>query len=160
MWEALVSVLTSANAAMVLIFVLIMVVICLLLLKRGFIQINTKSFRLGADERERDIIRQQVEWAHTYIMGLQVNFPTSTDCRGYFLKYLLEKAYSEVVDWITFNHMRTDGSYIPIKQDKIKSMVFSLDISPEYATDEYRKKIDEWVDELIRKLILIREDYK
>lgn len=160
MWEALLGVLTSANAAMVLIFVLILVSICIFLLKKGFIQINTKNFRLGADERERDIIRQQVEWAHTFIMGLQVHFKTASDTKGYFLKYLLEKSYSEVVDWITFNHLRADGSYIPIKQDKIKSMIFSLDISPEYATDEYKKQIDEWVDELIRKLILIREDYK
>lgn len=160
MWEALLGVLTSANAAMVLIFVLILISICIFLLKKGFIQINTKNFRLGADERERDIIRQQVEWAHTFIMGLQVHFKITSDSKGYFLKYLLEKSYSEVVDWITFNHLRADGSYIPIKQDKIKSMIFSLDISPEYTTDEYKKQIDEWVDELIRKLILIREDYK
>lgn len=164
MWETIGKVLTDPHSWFNLMFVAVVIVIVFLILmhlsKRGYIRISTKSVQLGDDVKERDIIRQQVEWAHIFIAGLRIYIPETPENHGYFTKYILEVVYSEVVDWITFNHIKVDSDYVAIKQAKIKSLVYSFDISPEYKTQKFEKQIDAWVDELIRKLVLIREVYK
>ena len=159
MWETIRDILLSPNATMVMAFLLILVVIISVLSRRGILSINTKGLSLGADVQERDIIRQQVEWTHNYIMGLYSKIQPMTNNRydGYYTKYMLEIAYSEIVDWITFNHIKLDSDYIDIKQATMRSAIFSHDIDPQFKTPEFEKQIDTWVDEIIRKLVRIRE---
>ena len=164
MWEAISSIFTSSNAWFIVLFLLTVLIIGVIFLRKGLLSFNTGKLRLGADAKERDIIRQQVEWAHTYVAGLysciHPAHPVDDRYNGYFTKYILEVVYSEVVDWITFNHMSLDSDYISIKQAKIKSLIYGYDVTPEYRTPKFEKQVDEWVAELIKKLILIRQVYK
>ena len=160
MWDAIEHMATSSNAGIIMGFLLIVLLMMSLLSRKGILAINTKGLTLGADVQERDIIRQQVEWAHTYISGLHQVIPPSPEYQGYLTRYILECVYSEVVDWITFNHIRVDGDYISIKQAKVKSLVYSFDVRPEFRTQKFERQIDQWVEELIKKLALIREVYK
>lgn len=161
MWEAISKVLTSANASMVMASLLILVVIISVLSRRGILSINTKGLTLGADIQERDIIRQQVEWVHCYVAGLYSQIQPLTDNRynGYYTKFILEVCYSEIVDWITFNHIKLDSDYIAIKQKKLKSIIYSYDIDPVFRSSKFEKQIDAWVEEVIRKIASIREVY-
>ena len=161
MWDAIAKILTNSNALLVLIFLTFFILILIVLTRTGLVEIKTANFRMGADAKERDIIRQQVEWAHTFLKGLPVQIePDNSIYGGYFTKFILETVYDEVVDWITFNHINIESDYIGIKQAKIKSLVWSLDIGPQYRTKEFEKKIDRWTDELIHKLVKIREVYR
>jgi len=161
MWETISNVLTSANASMIMASLLILVVIISVLSRRGILSINTKSLTLGADVQERDIIRQQIEWSHTYIAGLYSYIQPMTDNRynGYFTKFILEMVFAEVVNWISFNHIKLDSDYISVKQASIKYIVFSYDIDPVFRSTKFEKQIDAWVEELIKKLCTIREVY-
>lgn len=161
MWEAIAEILTNTNAFMVLVFLVIFALLFVLLARTGLIQIHTNSFRMGADMRERDIIRQQVEWVHAYLMGIESQIDVDTSkYGGYYTKYILETIYDEVIIWISFNHINLESDYISIKQEKIKSIVRSFDIRPEFHSKEFERKIDRWCEEIIRKLVLIREVYK
>jgi len=161
MWEAIAKVLTNSNALLALVFLLIFFILFVLLARTGLVQINTNSFRMGADLRERDIIRQQKEWAHTYVMALEHDVEAdNTKYNGYFTKYILEIIYDEIIDWITYNHINLQSDYIDIKQAKIKAIVYSCPVDKKYRTKEFEKKIDKWTEIVIRKLVLIREVYK
>lgn len=162
MWEAIRDVLVSANSGVVMACLLILVVILSVLSRKGILSINTKGLTLGADVKERDIIRQQVEWTHCYVRSLYSTIqPMSNNAyQGYFTRYILEQCYSEIVDWITFNHITLDSDYIAIKQTKIKSIVFSYDLDPQFKTPKFEKQIDAWVEEVIKKLALIRDVYR
>ena len=109
---------------------------------------------MGADHKERDIIRQQIEWSHSYIIGLKSQINTDESrYNGYLILFVLEAAYDEVINWITFNHINLESDYISIKQEKIKSMLHSIkEVKPEFKTKEFDRKVDKWVEELIRKL--------
>ena len=161
MWDAIKAILTSTNASMVMASLLILVVIISTLSRRGILSINTKGLTLGADVQERDIIRQQVEWTHCFIAGLYSVIQPMTDNRynGYYTKFILEIVYSEIVDWITFNHIKLDSDYISIKQAKVKAIVYSYDIDAKFRTPKFEKQIDEWVEEIINKLAAIRAVY-
>ena len=162
MWDAIAKVLTNSNALLVLVFLVIFFLLFVLCARTGLIQIKTAGFRMGADSRERDIIRQQAEWAYSFIMGLKSQIQADEKkYNGYLTRYVLERVYDEVVSWVVFNHINLESDYISIKQEKIKSIVLAMsDIDPKYKSKDFLKKIDKWVEEVIRKLVTIREVYK
>ena len=161
MWDAIAKVLTNSNALLVLVFLVIFFLLFVLLARTGLVQIHTNSFRMGADTRERDIIRQQIEWSHSFVMGLKAHIiADESKYNGYKTRYVLECVYDEVINWITFNHINLDSDYISIKQEKMRAMVHSMELKPEFCTKEFDRKIDKWTEEIIRKLVTIREVYK
>lgn len=161
MWDAIARVLTNSNALLVLVFFSMFVVILIILAWTGLVRIDTGSFVMGADNKERDIIRQQIEWTHSYVMGLEseINADTSR-YGGYFTKYILESVYDEILNWITFNHINLESDYVSIKQQKIKSLIRQKNVDAKYRTKEFDRKVDKWVEDIIRKLVIIRQVYK
>ena len=165
MWDAIAKVLTNQNALMVMIFSMIAFLVLVVLAKKGYIRLNTSKFALGDDYRERAIIQQQAEWAHIYCVGLRHAVDDMCkDVKGYdpyITMYILERMYSEVVEWITYNHINVESDYISIKQDKVKALLASLTVMPDVFTNKkFLNKVDEWTSEIIHKLVKIREVYK
>lgn len=161
MWEAIAKILTNSNALLVLLFLTLFVAILIVLAKSGLVQIKTGAFRMGADHRERDIIRQQIEWSHAYIMGLKPFItPDESKYNGFLTMYVLEACYDEVINWIAFNHINLDSAYISIKQEKIRGLLRAMPIGAEFHTKEFERKTDKWVEEIIKQLVTIREVYK
>jgi hypothetical protein len=163
MWDAIAKILTNANAALVLLFLTMFVLIFIILVKTGLVQIKTDKIRVGNDSaKERDIIRQQVEWSHSYIMGLKSALEIDEGkYSGYLTRYILESCSSEVSKWICFNHINLDSEYISIKQETIRSIILRTDdIDAKYKSKEFLKRVDKHVEELIRKLVTIRQMYK
>lgn len=165
MWDAIAKILTNSNALLVLVFLVIFFMLFVLLARTGLIQIKTSSFRMGADTRERDIIRQQTEWAHVYCAGLKGQVDDyCKNIEGYdpfVTMYILERMYTEVVEWITYNHINLDSDYISIKQDKVKALLSAITVMPDvFGSRKFLTMVDNWTDEIIHKLVLIREVYK
>ena len=161
MWEAIAEILTNSNALLVLIFAMIFASILIVLAATGMVRIDTGTFKMGADHRERDIIRQQIEWSHSYVMGLESRIKVDkTNFGGFKTKYILELCANEITNWISFNHINLDSAYVSIKQEKMKSIIRSMDVDPTFTSKEFEKQVDKWVEEIINKLVEIREVYK
>lgn len=160
MWESISTVLTSANAWQVLVFVAIAVFIFVILVKGGVIAIKTKHFRIGQAEIERETIRRQVEAAHDFIMSIEgkINADTS-HYNGYFTKFILERVYDKAIEWIMFNHISNTPMYVQDKQDVVCNLVYTFDIGDEFKTPEFKKRMCNWTQELIAKLVQTRELY-
>lgn len=160
MWETISTVLTSANAWQVLIFLAIAVFIFVILVKGGVIAIKTKHFRIGQAEQERETIRRQVEAAHDFIMSIEgkINADKS-HWNGYFIKFILERVYDKAIEWIMFNHIDNTPMYIQDKQDTVCNLVYTFDIGDEFKTPEFKKRMCNWTQELILRLVQTRELY-
>lgn len=160
MWEAISQVLTSANAWEVLIFLAVIVALAIVLVKSGTVAIKTKHLRIGQAEAEREIIRRQVEAAHEFILSIAGKIGADTaEYNGYFTKYILERAYDKVIEWIMFNHISNAPMYIQDKQDTICNLVYTFAIRDEFKTPEFKKRMCAWTQELITRLVQIREIY-
>jgi hypothetical protein len=159
-WEAISTVLISANAWQVLTFLAIEVFIFVILVKGGVIAIKTKHFRIGQAEIERETIRRQVEAAHDFIMSIEgkINADTS-HYNGYFTKFILERVYDKAIEWIMFNHISNTPMYVQDKQDTVCNLVYTFDIGDEFKTPEFKKRMCNWTQELIAKLVQTRELY-
>lgn len=160
MWETIREFIGSPNATVILVFVLMFVLIFMILTKTGLIQIHTDSVQIGAADRERNIIRQQLDWIRLHLQGMGAEIERTQDYNEYLAKYIIERCYDEYVDWITFNHISKSEAYIKIKQDKLVSLVMSLVVKEEYRTEEFKKIIADDVKVSIMALIQIREVYK
>lgn len=162
MWEAIQNVLISRNGLVIIVLVTVVILLAVRLGKHGLLKIHTRHVSIGDDERERTIIREQVDWTHTYLQGLVSKIQQVTPdlmYDGYFTKYILEIAFDEMVKWITFNHIIADEAYIKMKQDKICSLVYTYNVRPEFRTPEFQERMKRWVKEIIEHLIDIRKVY-
>ena len=159
MWDFIKAVSTSVYIIPVLVFTLIVLFIVILLVKKGLISVNTKAVRVGTSESERAIIRQQIEWVHLHCDSLEKSLPHPQNYDIWRGKYILERMYDEIVDWITFNHICTSEGYISIKQERIWATIQSLVRKEEFSTPEFKEFIYKDTEYIIRRLVHIRQVY-
>lgn len=159
MWDFIKAVSTSVYIIPVLVFTLIVLLIVILLVKKGLISVNTKAVKVGTSESERAIIRQQIEWVHLHCDSLEKSLPHPQNYDIWRGKYILERMYDEIVDWITFNHICTSEGYISIKQERIWATIQSLVRKEEFSTPEFKEFIYKDTEYIIRRLVHIRQVY-
>lgn len=160
MWEAISNVLTSPNAREILFFLAVVIVAAIVLVKTGAVTVRTKHVRIGRAEAEREVIRRQVEAAHDFIMSIEGKIKAdTTQYNGYFTKYILERVYDKVIEWVMFNHITDTPMYVQDKQATICNLVYTFSISEEYKTPEFKNRMCNWTAELITRLVRTREIY-
>jgi hypothetical protein len=160
MWKAISEVLTSGNALQVLIFLSVATILFVVLVKTGILAIKTKHLRIGQIEREREIIRRQVETAHNFIMSIEGKIYTEANqCNKYFTKYILERVYDKVIEWVMFNNISNSPMYVQDKQETICNLIYTFPIGEVFKTPEFKKRMQEWTAELIVRLVQTREIY-
>lgn len=161
MWETIGSILTSENALMILIFALIIAIAFFIMSKKGIVAVNTGKVRIGRDEQELTIVRNQSQFAYLYIMAIKGKIleEDSTEVQKKDAELILEKIYDKVVDWIHYNHISDTGMYIEIKKEEIKNFVYGFPIKDEFKTPEFKSRMEGWVEELILNLLKVRKEY-
>jgi len=160
MWQTIEHLLMSPNATIILVFLAFAIIIGLVLSKTGLLNIHTDTVSLGAANKEREIIRQQVEWVRLHCEGAESAMKKPEEYDSWKGKYIAEMVYDEYVEWITFNHLSTSSAYIEIKQDKIVNLVHSLTQNPAFHTKEFEDQLREDTKQSIEKLVQIRGVYK
>ena len=160
MWQAISEVLTSGNALQVLIFLALITALFVVLVKTGILAIKTKHLRIGQVEREREIIRRQIETAHNFIMSIEGKLDAES-CQHdrYFAKYILERVYDKVIEWVMFNNISNSPMYVQDKQETICNLIYAFPISEAFKTPEFKKRMQNWTSELITRLIQTRGIY-
>lgn len=160
MWEAIKDILISSNATPILLFFAIIILISFFCIKNNYLIINTSSVKIGADEKERSILRQQSEWVSTYIHGLvlviQTKFKGMDETKT---RLILEYVYDEIVTWIMFNHITKSEMYLMVKQERIRGIVFTYATSSIVKEEKFCIAMNQWVKEVINRLVDIREYY-
>ena len=161
MWDTIKTVLTSGNAISVLIFLAFIVISAMLSSKKGLLAVKTGRLRIGSDEKELTIVRNQTQWAYLFLMSLKSKLLAmeSPKREDYFVDVVLEKIYDKVVEWITYNHINSSNSYIEIKQSECRCIVYSLPVQEQFKTPEFEARMNSWVKEIILNLINIRKEY-
>ena len=161
-FEGIKEILISPNSWMFLLFLVFAIFILTKMSKSGLLSFKGKGLRIGSDETERTIIRNQSQWGYLFIMSIKgkVLFEDSSNEQNNKCELILEKVYDKVIDWINYNHISSNDSYINIKQGEIKNLIYSQDnLDDEYKTTEFADRVDDWVKELILNLIQIRKEY-
>ena len=166
MWDAIKGVLTSQNgiliSALLIILIIIVLALIIILTKSGLLKINTKYLTVGNKVTDRELIRRQIEKAHDFVMSIEgkvISSENNEEYDQYFVKYILEKTYDKVIEWIMFNHITVNQLYIQDKQDTILNLIYALPISDDFKTPEFKQRVCNWVKELIEQLVNVKVLY-
>lgn len=147
------------------IIALLIAVIAFLIIKSakaGLFSFKSDKIKIGKDARltEQAVIRHQIEFAKTAIEGFERDIPKSENYDQFRGRYILEKLFDEVINWIIFNHIERTKTYVSIKQDIIISIIKKHTINDIYAQQDFVKQVKKYVEYMINKLVDIREEYQ
>lgn len=161
-WVA--TILTSDNAVKVMVGLVVLILLIAFLVKKEMISFNGKGLKVGHDEmiaeRERNIIRNQIETATAFCNAFESKLPKVDGSNPYISKYIIEKCLDEILKWISINHLRNDECYVSIKQDALWNIVVSLSIRDEFRSDEMKELVYNGTKDLIRALVEVRKVYE
>lgn len=153
-------VVTSPNAWLFLLFLVVLVILFIKMSKSGLFKVNTKTLQIGNSEIDRKILEKQNSISYSYIMALEPIIDEDGELQHYITMYMLEKVYDEVIKWIIANHMSTSKEYVQMKQQEITCLVSSLAVNPKVRSKEFMDRIKDWTKELIERLVQVRELYE
>lgn len=164
MWEAIGNVFMSPMGWQVLLTIILIVLLLIIMVKSGMLKVHTKYVQLGEYDRGKKInqrvIRRQIEYAEGFCTNLLADiehmYPEQA-YGGWKTHCILELVYDEIIKWISFNHITNDDIYINNKVVIIRAIVMKCDPADFFKTPEFEGKIKEWVTQMVKQLVLIRE---
>lgn len=160
MWETIGQILTSSNALIVLMFLLVIVLVAVILIKNGYINFDNESLRIGYADRERNIIKQQQDYVWLHLQDIEANIEKPKDYDATLGQMIIMAMYIEYVSWISFNHLTKSDAYISVKQNRLVSIVNRYTVKEQFKGEGFIEFIRKDTKDTIYELIKIREVYK
>jgi len=157
MWESMVRLVETGYGWFVL-FIIILGIVCA---RQGWLHYKSEKIRFGRDESEKErlILKDQIEYAYRMCQGFEPKIPKFDGYDYYRAKYIIELCYDEIVKWIYFNHIANQPTYIENKQEIVWSVISSNVSHKKLTSDGFKKEVDDYVEHIIRRLVIIREGY-
>ena len=161
--EWLASILNNPNSWKSFIFFFITLITLIILVKKGIISFKGKGLTVGNnDERdiERTIIRSQIQYVKSAVSDFYDDIPDFPNRDEWRLKYICERIISVFTDIISFNHISKEKIYTEMKQASIWAVIINNTAADIMTSDEFKDIVYKKTEEILDKLISIREYYK
>lgn len=161
--EWLASILNNPNSWKSFIFFFITLITLIILVKKGIISFKGKGLTVGNnDERdiERTIIRSQIQYVKSAVSDFYDDIPDFPGRDEWRLKYICERIISVFTDIISFNHISKEKIYTEMKQASIWAVIINNTAADIMTSDEFKDVVYKKTEEILDKLISIREYYK
>lgn len=155
----LATILTSNNLIQISVILVAIILLLSFLSKKGIFSFNAYGLKVGTADKEREIMRRQLEYTANAIQEFLEFIPKCENYNAYRAKYAAEKVFDEVVTWISFNHIRTDDFYVSCKQTIVWNILQGIGQNDIYKTDTFKKSCNEITERIIKQLVEIREYY-
>lgn len=159
MWAALQGILTSDNFWKTVVGIGALVILLAILAKKGLISFKGKGLKVGNNDVERTIIRNQIMFVKTEISDFYGKIPYFEGRSEWRLRYIMEKCLDVLVDAISLNHVTLDPVYVDLKCRAVWDEVLQNADNASILTDDFKKVVYDEVKHIIEKLIEIREFY-
>ena len=159
MWTALQIILTSENLWKAVVSIGALVVLFAVLVKKGLISFKGKGLKVGNNDTERTIIRNQIMFVKTEISDFYNRIPDFEVRDEWRLKYIMEKCLDVFVDAISLNHITLEPVYVELKCRVVWDEVLQNADDTRILTDDFKKIVYDETKHIIEKLIDIREFY-
>ena len=159
MWTALQIILTSENFWKAVVSIGALVILFAVLVKKGLISFKGKGLKVGNNDIERTIIRNQIMFVNTEISDFYSKIPDFEGRDDWRLKYIMEKCLDVLVDAISLNHLTLEPVYVDLKCRAVWDEVLQNSDNASIITDDFKKVVYDETKHIIEKLIEIREYY-
>lgn len=159
MWQAIQIILTSENFWKAVVSIGALVVLFAILVKKGLVSFKGKGLKVGNNDTERTIIRNQIMFVKTEIGDFYSKIPNFEGRDDWRLRYIMEKCLDVLVDAISLNHVTLEPVYVDLKCRAVWDEVLQNSDNANILTDDFKKVVYDETKHIIEKLIEIREYY-
>lgn len=159
MWTALFAFLASDNFLKAVLGIAALVVLFSVLVKKRLISFKGKGLKVGDNDTERTIIRNQIMFCKTEISDFYNKIPDFEGRNDWRLKYIMEKCLDVFVDAISLNHITTEPVYMELKCREVWDEVLQNADNTDILKDDFKKVVYDETKHIIEMLIDIREYY-
>ena len=141
----------ASNGLWSLATIVLIVVILLFAVKKGWLGANIKGVRIGQDEATRNLIRNAWEYSDC---ACDAQF---TKIRPYCksdeeAKYIIARVQDVMQKAIVYNHMTESESYVRAKQALVLNTIQKRLSNEHFFTPEFKSCCDRFVENLIKDL--------
>ncbi|WP_406033298.1 hypothetical protein [Treponema saccharophilum] len=145
----------TTNLIIVAVLVSAAMAVAVFLLRAGLVQIGAGRVRVGLSEwNTRELLRRQVEYLENVTQEFVLMMERVEGFDEWRCRYAAEKVLDEMVKWCFINHISDDDYYVSRKQTIVWNVLLSVKDRPDYyRSDDFRKKVDDKVREIIRALV-------
>lgn len=157
MWESISNIVTSKTFWVLGVFIIVLIIIGCVLLKKGYLSIKTKSVSLGLRESERQIIRSQMMFIDSAIEEFYDKIPNFEGRNEYQLKYICELIIDSYYRAVALNHISKDPVYRSIKKGEVLKIILSNTSMPVFRDDHFKCEVEKEVDRVYDSLMEIRD---
>lgn len=134
----------------VLIFALVFMVIKAA--KKGLFSFNKGGISIGIADREREVLKTQLDKAESAIAGFYNKCGYKRD--DYQKLYIMSEVEDIIYKAIAVNHINTSPTYVSLKQEAVWGVICKH--TNESLSEEFHQQVNEALEKLIRELVEIR----
>lgn len=152
MWEAISNIAQSQGLIPVLVFIIVLIIVFMIAVKKGVIKFKGKGLEVGIADRERNIINTQLDAVESFVMTFyKTNGYKSDDWKSL---YIMSEVEDLIYRWVSINHINTSDTYITLKQDAVWKIICTYS---DKIDEDLHEKVNASVKDLIKKLVEIRK---
>lgn len=141
--------------------VVFVVLICLVafLAKRGLLSFRGKGFEVGVRDEERTIVRRQLEYAKASAAEIFASIPRQNTWLEWKSLYVKELVLNVIEQAVFLNKISTADTYLTVRKSEVWQTIQSQHMEDDYyRSDEFKKTVFDWLDQLFVFLLKIRND--
>lgn len=151
MWDAIVQL---ANNKFIIILIVALIILAIILIKKGWFRISTDSVTIG-ESVSRELIRNQFEYA---MSSCEAQY---SKIRPYCksneeAKYIISKVNDVFQSAIVYNYMSENESYVKAKQSLVLNAIQKRTSEKYFFSDEFSACCNRFVENLIRDLVRMK----
>lgn len=161
-----VNLLSVSNNFLILVGLIVLALLIItVLICTGFLKFKDNKLSIGRAKQEskenlRDIIRKQINYSRNKIQEVSTDYLVCQEDPEVIwkIKYVTEKVFDNVIQWISLNHMnKGDEYYIEGKQAEVLNIIRNIVKTEKVLSQEFEQSIKQSTKELINALIDIRD---
>ena len=155
MWESIANMVTSPAALIpVLVFILVLVVVAIILVKKGWLKIKTNKVQVGSDN-ERNIIMTQMQKVESVVLAVYKKWGFAND--NWKARYICSEVEDLLYRAIAVNHINQNRTYVTLKQEAVWKTICQYADNP---SNDLKEKVYAETEKLISDLVEIRDYFQ
>lgn len=137
----------------------VLIVLVAFLAKKGLLSFKGKGFEVGIRDEERTIVRRQLEYARASAVEIFNTIPRKESWQEWKSLYVKELVLNVIEQAVFLNKISTADTYIAVRKLEVWQAMQSQSMDDEYyRSDDFKKIVFNWLDQLFSFLLKIRTD--
>lgn len=151
----------SDNTRVIIIGVIVLLILAFLyyISKKGFFSLDLKGIKIGARDKERYILRQQMNYVNSSVLEMFSSVKRTKTWDNWKSKCVAADVKDVFEMVVCFNHINLNDSYIRTVQKEVWHAIQQNSmIDPYYKGSEFKQLVYDWTKDVIVDLLQIRRE--